>query len=755
MVGKTTRTVLLLTAALALAGCFRSPAERERSFLQTGREYCEKKDYARAILQFKNAAQAMPNDAQPYYELGQAYLASGDVLTAFANFRKAVELNPALVPAQLKMAEALSTNPDKDSLEDAEKRLQGVLTHSPGNIDALDMLGLTEWKLGKRENAEKHFLEAMAKAPADLKASVGLAQIKLAQRDLQGAEEVLRRAAAQTPPTAGPFNVLGEFYLLSGKPDKAAEQFRRVLEIDPENGPALRELAGLEVRAGRMDQAERMYRKVSSLPDKANRPLHAIFLFQTGKRDQAVAEFEKLAKDDPEDRGARNRLVFAYLATGRAADAERVLTAALRKNPRDADALLQRSEIYLMHAKAAEAQSDLMQVLSLQPDAAVAHYLLARVYEARNQTLNQRQELNDALRLNPDLLTARIELARLLIRTHAAEAALEMMDAAPRQQKRDPAFIVERNWALRALGDQAGMRGGVDTGLAIARTPDLLLQDALLKLDQKNYTGARASLDEILKNNPRDVRALDVMARTWLAQKDPAAAVRTIRESVSRYPDSAPLQLLLGQLLLVGGDRAQARAAFEAAKTADPAYTQADLALARLDIAENRLKEAGASLSAALSQTPGDFSALLAMGSVEERLGNRAAALQYYRKAVDVQPNNVTALNNLAYTLADFANDPDTALKFAQHAEELAPDDPAVEDTLGWVLYKKGMYSNAVPHLENSVARAPTARRKLHLAMAYLKLGDTTRGRKTLQAAINMNPNLPEAESARRLLRYR
>jgi tetratricopeptide (TPR) repeat protein len=110
------------------------------------------------------------------------------------------------------------------------------------------------------------------------------------------------------------------------------------------------------------------------------------------------------------------------------------------------------------------------------------------------------------------------------------------------------------------------------------------------------------------------------------------------------------------------------------------------------------------------------------------------------------------ALNGLAYLLADQANQPDEALKFAQQAKELAPYDPYVDDTLGWVYYCKGLYPVAVKHLEAAVAREPSARRKYHLAMSYFKSGDRPRGTALLNQALKMDSTLPEAATAQRML---
>src|SRR5580704_7296080 len=97
------------------------------------------------------------------------------------------------------------------------------------------------------------------------------------------------------------------------------------------------------------------------------KPLHAAFLFKTGHHDAAIAEFEDLFKQAPDDRAARSRLVAAYFTAGKTADAERVLKLALQKNPKDVEALLQRSRLYMVSGKSADAENDLRQVLHFQP----------------------------------------------------------------------------------------------------------------------------------------------------------------------------------------------------------------------------------------------------------------------------------------------------------------------------------------------------------------------------------------------------
>ena len=271
-------------------------------------------------------------------------------------------MNPKHTGAQLKLAELLSGG-GKKQVEDAQKRVLDVLAALPDDIDALNVLAVTELRLGKPESAEAHLEQALRKSPGHLKSSVALAQIRLMRKDPAGAEEVLKQAAAQAPKIAEPSVYLGGFYLAQGKTAEAEQQFRQALAINPNHGPALMSLAAMQEKARQTDQAEQTYRKVAALPDRQYKPIHAKYLYNSGKRDQAVAEFEKLLAADPTNRDLRTELITAYLALNRVGDAEKVLTAALKKNGRDVDALLQRSRIYLGSGKLAEAHADLNQVL--------------------------------------------------------------------------------------------------------------------------------------------------------------------------------------------------------------------------------------------------------------------------------------------------------------------------------------------------------------------------------------------------------
>jgi Flp pilus assembly protein TadD len=191
-------------------------------------------------------------------------------------------------------------------------------------------------------------------------------------------------------------------------------------------------------------------------------------------------------------------------------------------------------------------------------------------------------------------------------------------------------------------------------------------------------------------------------------------------------------------------------AAFAAAQAADPNYTDVELPRALLDVADHKLDDAASRLKKVADG--GSLQARLLLGKVRERQGNHEAALEEFKKVVNEDGNNAEALNNLAYLLAEYGNQPDEALKHAQKARELAPDNPEYADTLGWILYRKGLYSSAIIQLGRAASHEGNAVWKYHLAMAYVKGGDLTRGRSTLNNALKLNPNLPEAKMAKAMV---
>ena len=723
--------------------CSSSPKAMEARYLRRGEALMAKKDYSRALLEFKNASGVMPKDAEPKYQTGLAYLALGDLARGAAAIRWAIELNPKDERAQLRLGELMAASGDKEVVQRAAIPLEEVLSASPNNPDAVDALALAEWKLGKTDEAVGRLEDTLQKFPSRLHTSVELARLKLGQKDLAGAEQVLKQAVAGAPQSSLAEMALAQLYLVTNQLAKAEAELRNAIRLDSKSGTALMGLAAIQTAGKRMAEAEQTYRQIAALPGAEFKPQHALFLYNHGKRDAGLAEFEKLSKGDPNDRAARSRLFTAYVALGKNQAAQNLAAAALKKDPKDTDVLFKRAGLSLRSGKVEEAEKDLQAVLHFRPDFAEAHAAMAEVDKAKGLTRSEQQELNEALKINPALLQSRLMLARNLIQANESKSALDVLNSTPAGQKGTLAFVIERNWALLGVGETKELRSVLDEALRVRRVPELVIQDGVLRLQQADYSGAIADAEEAIKNN--DLRGARLLAGAYMVQKQPAKAEERLKELIAAHPKSATLANLLGLWYLNAGNRSAARKAFESALNADPKSLDAGLALAGIDVQEKHSDAARQRLLWVVAANPTNVAALLMLGGVAEEMGDQEEALRRYREAFALDNSNVGALNGLAYALAS-SQQTDEALKYAQQAAELAPDDASVNDTLGWIYYRKAVYPTAIRYLEMAVAKGPTAQREFHLAMSYLKSGQRDLGAKKLQLALQLDPKLPVTE---------
>ena len=81
------------------------------------------------------------------------------------------------------------------------------------------------------------------------------------------------------------------------------------------------------------------------------------------------------------------------------------------------------------------------------------------------------------------------------------------------------------------------------------------------------------------------------------------------------------------------------------------------------------------------------------------------------------------------------------------------PDSLSAGDTLGWAYYKKGLHGMAITEFEDCLKKDPdNPIIRYHLGMAYLASGQPERGGQSLQEALRLDPDFPEAPNARQAL---
>ena len=710
----------------------------EASFLENGKRKLAARDYVRASLEFRNAVKIAPKDAEPLYQLALVHESKREFASEAGALIEATKLNPRHVAAQLKLAELMTTSKDASILDEAEQRVITVLRDEPGRPDARRVLALIEWRRGKQSQAERELRELGAKFPADPSPSLTLARLKLEQKDTAAVEELLKNAQALAPANGDVALALAQLYILTEQPSQAEPQFAQLLKEDPRNPDALLGLAVIQLKSGQLREADRSYQLLAQLPGGRYRILHALFLLNSGQEEAGILELKKLLSRDPNNREMASLLISNCLEAGRTEEAGQVIREQLKRNPGNTAVLLEHAKLMLKLGRASEAQKDLQQVLHSEPISADAHYYLAEIHRLRGEVLSERQELSQVIEYSPRHLQARLALAKLLT-GQSPKAAVELLDAAPESQRKLVAVVAQRNRALFALGDLPNLRRGIDSGLKTSRTPEFVLQDGGFKFQARDFSGARAAALEVLSKEP-SAEALDLLARTYISQRQIPLAIEKLRAYAERWPDSIPMAELLGQALAAHGDIEAAREVFSKVRNRPGAQAAADLALAQLDLAGGRLDGARARLSPLA--TDRNVTATLLLGHVELQARHYSTAIDLYRRVLTVDPRNSVALNNTALLLVEHEGSPTEALRFAEQAVEQDSENPDFEGTLGMAMYRNGAYQQARRYLEQALRHRENALCRYYLSLTYKNLGDLNRSNANLLTATRLDSKL-------------
>jgi uncharacterized protein (TIGR03790 family) len=154
----------------------------------------------------------------------------------------------------------------------------------------------------------------------------------------------------------------------------------------------------------------------------------------------------------------------------------------------------------------------------------------------------------------------------------------------------------------------------------------------------------------------------------------------------------------------------------------------------------------------AVTLAPKSVALYLTLASLEEQAAAYDLAIGRYRRVLELQPENIIALNNLAYALAVRSNQPAEALTFARKAASLAPRNGSILDTLGWIEHLLGNHDVAAGIVRDAVRVMPAdAEVRLHAAVVYAAAGRDEDSKKELAEALKLDPGLEQREEVQRL----
>lgn len=284
------------------------------------------------------------------------------------------------------------------------------------------------------------------------------------------------------------------------------------------------------------------------------------------------------------------------------------------------------------------------------------------------------------------------------------------------------------------------------------RSNDELYRQATASLEGARYGEAEKGFMELRRLEPGRSRAPLGLAEVYARQDQLGDALVVINGEVKDHPDVPEYRTAFGILLSRTGqfDRAIAEYKVAVSLVSDPAAKADNF---------RRMGEAyhmKGQLDAALQQyeRAGQAAAIqkLRLALRLDASGKKKEARRAYEEALALDPDNVVTLNNLAYRLAEDNVELEVALRHAERARKILPNDPNVGDTIGWIYLKQNRVNDAVAAFYALARNNPkNAAVRLHLATALQQSGDIGSARRELDIAETCRPTKVEARQIKEL----
>ncbi|MEJ2530921.1 MAG: tetratricopeptide repeat protein [Halioglobus sp.] len=273
------------------------------------------------------------------------------------------------------------------------------------------------------------------------------------------------------------------------------------------------------------------------------------------------------------------------------------------------------------------------------------------------------------------------------------------------------------------------------------RDDDLLMSLALINREIGDDARAETYLRQLLELGQRQDEAHYFLGRIAEDAGDvETAASHYMRVGESREFASASNRL--GRILISAGEIEESREWFARQRERYPRQREQ-----LYGIEAELLREAGALeasmavLNAALSEMPESASLRYARSMLGEQQNDLALMERDLRAIIARDPDNATALNALGYSLANRTDRYGEAYQLISRALALSPDEPAILDSMGWVLYRKGRYEEALDYLTRAYAAFPDPEVAAHLGEVLWVSGKTGAASTVWQGALRKDPD--------------
>ncbi|HLO63676.1 MAG TPA: tetratricopeptide repeat protein [Azonexus sp.] len=371
-----------------------------------------------------------------------------------------------------------------------------------------------------------------------------------------------------------------------------------------------------------------------------------------------------------------------------------------------------------------------------------AHFAMAQAAAAAGDNLRALTETEKSLQLRPDWETAAIARAQLQAR-QSAQTAMDSLDefVGRNPNANDARLTLARLLVSEKRYDDA--RRHFDRLIKDnPDNPEVIYPVAMLALQHGDLNTGRVQLEHLLKTEFPDKSTIHFfLGQLDQEQKKPDAALAHYRQ-VTAGEQYVPARSRASQILMQQDKTDEARALLRDTRTSTPAErTQLVLAESQLLREAGRHSEAYIALDRALATQPNDTELLYEAALTAERLGKTDILEAHLKHLLALKPDHAHALNAFGYSLAERNIRLPEAQELIAKALTLAPEDPFIMDSMGWVLYRQGKLSEALATLEKAYHLKTDPEIAAHLGEVLWTLERKEEARRILLEAYKAHPD--------------
>ena len=279
------------------------------------------------------------------------------------------------------------------------------------------------------------------------------------------------------------------------------------------------------------------------------------------------------------------------------------------------------------------------------------------------------------------------------------------------------------------------------------RNDEYLMASAMIDLELKAFDAAATSLQALLDLGQRVDEAHYYLGRTFEAAGDINPAIAAYGEvgPAREFPDA---KRRAGLLLMDSGDALAVTAFFNEQRWRFPEESRRLFLMEASLLREESPTQALEVYDMALDQYPDAMTLRYGRAMLFEAAGDIAAMERDLRAILANDPDNATTLNALGYSLTNHTERYDEAAALIERALELAPREPAMLDSLGWVYFKMGRLVEAEALLREAYQLLPDPEVAAHLGETLWALGRQLEARDIWRAGLAQDADNPHIRAA-------